>query len=375
MRSKRTVLLPVLLLIFSLFSLILFIEKPTQDSLFEFLLNSWWLLLLLLFMILGFLKTVLNRLKIIFKKCEHGVIGGETRQKCRFCQIEKQHQEFILNQLKKHDLEKKKFVEKNNNFKEIIKNEILNHLTTEINFYRTMDPFKFEKKIAELFEKKGYSATVTSKTNDEGKDIIIKKNGQIKYVECKRFNEQSKVSRPIVQKLFGVMTADGVNEGIIVTTSEFTQEAIDFCTKMNGRIQLIDGTLLVSLLNEAFGTKALENSHYQYCSHNLEVVGSNRYDSNSKTLQKELDDYKKPCGELLLVPFNQKEILCKNNHINISFANRIYNELLTDSNSLKVKFCPKCGSKLTKKKQRNSSKKFWGCSSYPSCRHTQSIKY
>ena len=375
MRSKRIDLFPVILLILSLFSLILFIVNPTQDSLFEFLINSWWLLLILLIIILGSLKTLFDKFNIILKKCEHGVIGGETRQKCHFCRIEKQEQVILLNQLEKLDKEKKKFVEKNNSFKEKIKNEILNHLTTEINFYRKMDPFVFEEKVAELFAKRGFTVSVTSKTNDEGKDIVIKKNGQIKYVECKRFNEQTKVSRPVVQKLFGVITADGVNEGIIVTTSEFTQEAIDFSNKMNGRIQLIDGTMLISLLKETFGNTGLKQSHYQYCSYNLEVGGTHRYGSNSKTLQQELDDYKKSCGELLLVPFNQKEILCKNNHNNSSFANRIYNELLTDPNSLKTKFCPKCGSKLTKKKQRNSSKKFWGCSNYPSCRHTQSIKY
>ena len=66
----------------------------------------------------------------------------------------------------------------------------------------------------------GYEVQITSKTNDLGKDLILKKNNQITYVECKRFSK-TKVSRPTIQKFIGAMVADNVNNGFVLLHQNF----------------------------------------------------------------------------------------------------------------------------------------------------------
>ena len=64
-------------------------------------------------------------------------------------------------------------------------------------------------------------------------------------VQCKAWNSW-KVGVKEIRELFGVMAAEGVNEGILVTTSTFTDEATAFAQGKN--IALIDGADLLTKL-------------------------------------------------------------------------------------------------------------------------------
>jgi restriction system protein len=64
-------------------------------------------------------------------------------------------------------------------------------------------------------------------------------------VQCKAWNTW-KVGVKQIRELFGVMTAEGVSEGIYVTTSSFSKEASEFANGKN--IHLIDGDDLLAKL-------------------------------------------------------------------------------------------------------------------------------
>ena len=64
-------------------------------------------------------------------------------------------------------------------------------------------------------------------------------------VQCKAWNSW-KVGVKEIRELYGVMAAEGVNEGILVTTSTFTDEAAAFAQGKN--IALIDGADLLNKL-------------------------------------------------------------------------------------------------------------------------------
>ncbi|OXT17198.1 hypothetical protein B9K06_12630 [Bacillus sp. OG2] len=110
-----------------------------------------------------------------------------------------------------------------------------------------MDPFEFEWFIKEMFELLGYHATVTKKTNDGGKDIILRKNDQRSLVECKRYNTP-KVTRPDIQKFHSAIIDYKATKGYFVTTGDFTKPAIEYCK--DKKIELISGKELVILLEE-----------------------------------------------------------------------------------------------------------------------------
>lgn len=97
-----------------------------------------------------------------------------------------------------------------------------------------MNPFEFEDFVAYLFKKLGDKVEQTSKSRDGGYDIKLN-NGE-SLVEIKHYSDGNNISRPIVQKLVGACIENDVDNGIIVTTSNFTKEAyesIKKCKKVN----------------------------------------------------------------------------------------------------------------------------------------------
>jgi restriction system protein len=107
---------------------------------------------------------------------------------------------------------------------------------------KLMQPREFEEFCNNLWRMHGYHSILTSATNDFGRDIILKKDKETIFVECKhwRYDDEgfgSKVSRPIGMKLKGSMDygIDGktrVEKGIIMTTSEYTDECLEYCQVM-----------------------------------------------------------------------------------------------------------------------------------------------
>ena len=95
-----------------------------------------------------------------------------------------------------------------------------------------LSPRQFEEFVAELFFRHGFQVELTKQTRDGGKDIIAVSSRldiPIKYiVECKRYAYERKVSLEYVQRLLGVKVAEDANKAILVTTSQFTRDAVAF---------------------------------------------------------------------------------------------------------------------------------------------------
>lgn len=98
-----------------------------------------------------------------------------------------------------------------------------------------IDPREFEEYVADLFKRQGFQVEVTKKTRDGGRDIIaIRSDLDIKskyIIECKRHCSTNKVGVDIVRQLYGVQYSEGANKSILVTTSKFTKDAINFANK------------------------------------------------------------------------------------------------------------------------------------------------
>lgn len=107
-----------------------------------------------------------------------------------------------------------------------------------------MDPFDFERHVMAFFERAGFQAWVTKKSNDFGVDGFAKREDGVVVVQCKRYALDNRVGRPAVQQFKGVVEENGAVAGYIVTTSGFTDEASQSAA-MADKIRLVDGCEII----------------------------------------------------------------------------------------------------------------------------------
>lgn len=108
----------------------------------------------------------------------------------------------------------------------------------------TIDPYEFERLIAELAEAMGYSAFLTPRSGDHGVDVFVEStdtlaNGRI-VISAKRFN--STVGPDHVRALDTVVREHGAIKGILITTSRFGPESRRIA--QNKPLELVDGERL-----------------------------------------------------------------------------------------------------------------------------------
>ena len=101
---------------------------------------------------------------------------------------------------------------------------------------------EFEALVGEFFRKQGYSVVAQGGAGpDGGVDVLLKKGSDRYLVQCKHWRALRVGVQP-VRELYGVMAAQRVAGGFVVTSGSFTEEAEKFAA---GReVRLIDGLAL-----------------------------------------------------------------------------------------------------------------------------------
>lgn len=120
-------------------------------------------------------------------------------------------------------------------------------------------PRAFEELVVKLLKKMGYggaiasSGEVTSYSNDKGIDGIIKEDvlglGYI-HIQAKRYARDRSVGREDIQKFVGALAPVRSNKGVFITTSKYTQGALEYASSLNGMttLVLIDGKQLAEYI-------------------------------------------------------------------------------------------------------------------------------
>lgn len=114
---------------------------------------------------------------------------------------------------------------------------------------KKISPSDFEKLVIELLVKMGYggsiedAATITKYSGDEGIDGIIKEDilglDSI-YIQAKRYSGEV-IGRPTLQAFVGALSPHHAKKGVFITTSTFSNQAIEYAKAAEARIILIDG--------------------------------------------------------------------------------------------------------------------------------------
>ncbi|NLI93355.1 MAG: restriction endonuclease [Peptococcaceae bacterium] len=120
-------------------------------------------------------------------------------------------------------------------------------------FGKFKDSAQFERWTAKLLALKGFRIVeIMQSHKDSGKDMIVRNEfGQVVYVECKLAdpeNWDTPVDCTVARKLVGAMVGDGIKNGLIITTSIFSEEAKDYLHKVNHagfQVKYLEGDALI----------------------------------------------------------------------------------------------------------------------------------
>lgn len=116
-------------------------------------------------------------------------------------------------------------------------------------------PAFFEQLVVDLLVKMGYGGSrkdagqAVGKSGDGGIDGIIKEDRlglDVIYIQAKRW--ESNVSRPEIQKFAGALQGHHAKKGVFITTSEFSNSAIEFANRIESKVVLIGGEDLAKLM-------------------------------------------------------------------------------------------------------------------------------
>ena len=91
---------------------------------------------------------------------------------------------------------------------------------TERNFWLKLTGLQFEREVASLFNRSGYSATLTKATGDDGVDIWINEHDGKVVVQCKAHTKP--IGPSVVRELYGTLQHFHAKRALLVSRSGFT---------------------------------------------------------------------------------------------------------------------------------------------------------
>ncbi|MBN8505821.1 MAG: restriction endonuclease [Burkholderiales bacterium] len=122
---------------------------------------------------------------------------------------------------------------------------------------RQATPAFFERLIVELLLAMGYGGTsegagrALGQSGDDGVDGVIDQDplgvDQI-FVQAKKYKDGNNIGAGAIRDFYGALSLKKAHKGIFVTTSAFSQPAIDTARGLGSRIVLIDGLQLARLM-------------------------------------------------------------------------------------------------------------------------------
>jgi restriction system protein len=136
---------------------------------------------------------------------------------------------------------------------QILRRELARDLLEQI---KKRPPIFFERLVVDLLVGMGYGGSRkeagerVGRSGDGGIDGIIKEDKlglDYVYIQAKRW-DQTTVGRPTVQAFAGSLDEQKARKGVMITTSQFSQDARTFVSRIEKKIVLIDGEQLAQLL-------------------------------------------------------------------------------------------------------------------------------
>lgn len=111
--------------------------------------------------------------------------------------------------------------------------------------FNTLSGSDFERILQRLYEKMGYAVKLSGRVGDQGGDLVATNGQERLVIQAKRYKDMS-VGNDAVQQVTAAKKLYDCNKAVVVTTSDFTKEAIELA-KAND-IELVAKVRLQELL-------------------------------------------------------------------------------------------------------------------------------
>lgn len=183
---------------------------------------------------------------------------------------------------------------------------------TGLDSLRAISWREFEMLVGEAFRHRGYTIQETGLGGaDGGIDLILRRDGEATLVQCKQWKTQ-RVDVKVVREMYGLLVDRDAAAVKIVAIGDYTADARRFA---DGKpIELINGEKLLSMVREV-----------------QTVTRTKRVDPTVNLVEAAMFEPDHPQNPA----------------------------------------CPKCGTIMIKRLNRQTKDHFWGCPKYPACRGTR----
>lgn len=118
---------------------------------------------------------------------------------------------------------------------------------------RQLEASQFERFLAAIWDRRGWETDVTTESRDRGVDVVVTRNNpyqEKKLIQAKRYRAGNRVGSPEIREYNSLKDQEeNVDQVLIVTTSDFTEDARSIANKLN--VKCIDGPTLVQIVRSA----------------------------------------------------------------------------------------------------------------------------
>jgi hypothetical protein len=133
--------------------------------------------------------------------------------------------------------------------------ELGTYLKTNFSDIYSLDPYRFEDLMGDVFKRIGYNIEMTKRSRDGGVDLFFLSGAgdRIGIIQCKRYKKDRKVDVSLVSQLLGTQLAFDIRKAILVTTSAYTSPAriraqASGVIKNEFEVELLDATDILRML-------------------------------------------------------------------------------------------------------------------------------
>lgn len=130
---------------------------------------------------------------------------------------------------------------------------ILQKIDRNPNQINALSQEQFEYLVAELFEEKGYRVNLTNEIANDGRKLITLENSIFNnfmiYADCKKQSLDDTIGVKVIKELYGTVTADKATAGMVITSSYFSEDALNFTESIKHQMTLVDYVKLNQWMN------------------------------------------------------------------------------------------------------------------------------
>jgi hypothetical protein len=172
----------------------------------------------------------------------------------------------------------------------------------------TLDGLEFEKLCARILQKLNYGTVeLMPYTGDAGRDLLIHSSEGLIVVECKH-QPDSSVGRPVVQKLHSAVISSNAIKGILITSGNFSNQAVEHANTLSPKIEMFDKKILADLATRSGIELIIEGKQHTVLRYPLSEIGTVKNKISSFIESKSESGPKKP-SDLLAISQRQVTFL------------------------------------------------------------------